>query len=302
MPRPLRLALLGLAATLALLLVLLYGLAWRPAERAPATFDCEAGAALLQPGQALTVLTWNLDAERPPSQDEMVRVLRDEQADIVLLQALQDGAGAQQERLALLRERLGALYPCASQAFVWKTAVQLQPASLAGVALKLATLSRYRIASAERVQLPRRPGNPLLQPFAPQPALLVSQLPLRGGGRLAAINSQLDAAVPGDDTLRRQLDATLGLLEPLQAAGAPWLLGGDLDRRPPAQARRRDAAAGRELNRLAARYPMIARPESAAGGLGFLLHSPHLTPLDTQMSPAQAHRPRLVRLLLPALD
>ncbi|QVM86669.1 hypothetical protein I0D68_12835 [Pseudomonas lalucatii] len=41
----------------------------------------------------------------------MVRVLRDEQADIVLLQALQDGAGAQQERLALLRERLGALYP-----------------------------------------------------------------------------------------------------------------------------------------------------------------------------------------------
>ncbi|QVM86668.1 hypothetical protein I0D68_12830 [Pseudomonas lalucatii] len=75
--------------------------------------------------------------------------------------------------------------------------MQLQPASLAGVALKLATLSRYRIASAERVQLPRRPGNPLLQPFAPQPALLVSQLPLRGGGRLAAINSQLDAAVPG---------------------------------------------------------------------------------------------------------
>ncbi|WP_369958699.1 endonuclease/exonuclease/phosphatase family protein [Pseudomonas benzenivorans] len=206
LPRPLRLALLGLASVLALLCALAYGLTWHPAERAAATAGCSAPAPVLQPGQALKVLTWNLrhlggDAAGglAPSLDELARVLREEHPDVVLLQGLHDGAQTRdrQDPLALLQARLDERYPCSSQAFYWKAPLTLQPPRLGRIGLKLATLSRYHIESAERVQLPRRPGNPLLQAFAARPALLVSYLPMRGGGRLAAINTQLDAFAPG---------------------------------------------------------------------------------------------------------
>ena len=315
LPRPLRLALLGLASLLALLLALLYGLTWRPAERAAATAGCSAPAPVLQPGQALKVLTWNLrhlggdaDGGLAPSLDELARVLREERPDIVLLQELHDGAQTRdrQDPLALLQARLDEGYPCSSQAFYWKAPLTLQPPRLGRIGLKLATLSRYHIESAERVQLPRRPGNPLLQAFAARPALLVSYLPMRGGGRLTAINTQLDAFAPGDDTQRRQLAATRRLLAPLQDAGALWLLGGDFNRTPPGQEARRPRADDGELRRWAEHYSMISSPEQA-GSLERLVHSPRLTRLDAQASRLDAEalsgqRPLLARLLLPALD
>jgi endonuclease/exonuclease/phosphatase family metal-dependent hydrolase len=56
------------------------------------------------------------------SLDEVARVIRDEQPDMVLLQELDDGAKASdyQNQLKLLQERVADLYPCSAHAFDWK--------------------------------------------------------------------------------------------------------------------------------------------------------------------------------------
>ncbi|MCY1525462.1 hypothetical protein D9M68_604410 [compost metagenome] len=197
--------------------------------------------------------------------------------------------------------------------------------------MKLATLSRYRITRAERLQLPLMPANPISRQFNLKRALLVSYLPLRGGGRLAAINTHMDAFAQGNGTMRQQVAMTAGLLDQLQTEGTPWLLGGDFNLLPPGQYRRLPQAQrswyapASELSRLAERYPMIPSLEQASGAqqaawythfpndpsvrgpdrtLDYLLHSPQLTLLDAQVRQHDTlgisdHLPLLARLLLP---
>lgn len=356
--RPVRITLFGLLLTLSLLVALAYSLAWRPAPREQAPVSCTGRAPLLQPGQALKVMTWNIQYlagkrylfwydlpdgagpdQRPSSADlaltldEVVRVLRDERADIVLLQELHDGAKASdyQDQLALLQARLADLYPCSSQAFYWKAPFVPHPQIIGSVGMKLGTLSRYRIEHAERLQLPRIPANPLSRSLNLQRALLVSYLPLRGGGQLAAINTHLDAFAQGDTTMRKQVAMTASLLDRLQAAGTPWLLGGDFNLLPPGQyaqlapAQRSWYAADSELSRLAERYPMIPSLEQTNGAeraawythipndpsvagadrtLDYLFHNPRLTRLEAHVRRHDTqgisdHLPLLSRLLLP---
>jgi endonuclease/exonuclease/phosphatase family metal-dependent hydrolase len=361
LPRPLYITVSGLLLILCSLLALIYGLAWRPAEREAAPVSCAAKAPILQPGQALKVMTWNVQylagkgyvfwydladgsgPDRRPSSadlaktlDAVARVIRDEQPDLVLLQELHDGAKASdyQDQLALLQTRLNDLYLCNSQAFYWKAAFVPHPKILGSVGMKLGTLSRYRIARAERLQLPRMPADPLSRLFNLQRALLVSYLPVRGGGQLAAINTHLDAFAQGDDTMHQQVAMTAKLLDQRQAAGTPWLLGGDFNLLPPGQyqhlpaAQRSWYAADSELQDLAARYPMIPSLAEAGGAqqaawythfpndpdvqgpdrtLDYLFHSPQLTRLDAQVRRHDSlsisdHLPLNARLLLPTLD
>ncbi|MFI8745043.1 endonuclease/exonuclease/phosphatase family protein [Pseudomonas sp. NPDC077186] len=357
LPRPLRL-LLALVALLGLSLALVHALSWRPAPREEAPLACSGQAAQLQPGQALKVMTWNLQylagkgyvfwydlpggdgpddrpsaADLASTLDEVVRVLRDEQPDLVLLQELHDGARASnhQDQLALLQARLADLYPCASQAFYWRAGFVPHPRILGSVGMKLATLSRFQIARAERLQLPRRPDNPLTHPFQPKPALLLSHLPIRGGGELVTLNGHFDAFARDDDTQARQLSMTDGLLRQLQAAGTPWILGGDFELLPPGQlpeAERSRYANDNRLQALAARYPLIPSLDQAAGGeqarwythypndpaasgpdrtLDYLLHSPRLTLLSSAVRQHDTlrisdHLPLVGRFFLPSRD
>src|SRR3990167_32123 len=334
LPRLLPIALFSLLSLFCILAALVYALTWRPAQQEIAAVECRSQAPLLQPGQALKLMTWNIqylagknhvfwyDLEggsgpdlRPSSADlaftldEVVRVVRDEQADIVLLQELHDGARASdyQDQLGLLQARLRDLYPCSTQAFYWKAGFVPHPKILGSVGMKLATLSR---------------------------PLLVSSLPLRGGGELAAINTHLDAFAQGDDTMQQQVTMTGRLLDQLQGRSTPWVLGGDFNLLPPGQYRHLPAeqrgwyAARSELQQLAARYPMIPNTAQASGPgqaawythapnstgapradrtLDYLFHSPQLTLLDAQVRQHDTlkisdHLPLLARLLLPALD
>lgn len=358
--RPLRLLLLALLALPGILL-LFHALSWRPAPREAAPLVCSGQVPQLQPGQALKVMTWNVQYlagkgyvfwydlpggdgpdDRPSAADlaitldEVVRVLRDEQPDLVLLQELHDGARASdhQDQLALLQARLVDLYPCASQAFYWKARFVPHPRILGSVGMKLATLSRFQIARAERLQLPQLPSDPWQRPFQLKRALLVSHLPIRGGGELVAINTHFDAFAQGHDTMQRQVQMTDGLLRQLQAAGAPWLLGGDLNLLPPGQYRQLPAeqrgwyAADSELQALAARYPMIPSLDQVNGGqqrrwythypndpaasgpdrtLDYLFHSPRLTRLSSAVRQHDTlgisdHLPVIGRFFLPNLD
>lgn len=356
--RPLRLLLIIVLTLCCLSLVLFYSLAWRPAAEEDAPVSCLAKAPLLQPGQALKVMTWNVqylagkryvfwydlaDGNGPDSRpdsdnlaktlDEVVRVLREEQPDIVLLQELHDGARATdyQDQLALLQERLRTVYPCSAQAFYWKAAFVPHPRIMGSVGMKLGTLSRYRIDHAERLQLPQMPDNLLNRPFTLKRALLVSYLPLRDGGRLAAINTHLDAFAQGNDTMQKQVAMTTNLLDRLQADGMPWVLGGDFNLLPPGQyqqlpeRQRGWYAPESELRQLADRYPMVPGLQQTQGAqradwythspndpdahgpdrtLDYLFHSPLLTRLDARVRQQDTleisdHLPVVARLLLP---
>ena len=158
-----------------LLLGLIYTLTWRPAPREEMLVTCNSPAPLLVPGQALKVMTWNVQYlagkryvfwydmadgsgtdDRPTPEDvaynldEVARVIRDEQPDIVLLQEVNDGAKNTDyhDQLALLQVRVTDLYPCSAEAFYWKADFVPHPRIAGSVGRQLATLSRYRIDRA----------------------------------------------------------------------------------------------------------------------------------------------------------
>jgi endonuclease/exonuclease/phosphatase family metal-dependent hydrolase len=358
MNRLLRHTLTGLVS-LGLVFALIYNMTWHPSPRELMPGSCKGPAPQLAPGQALKVMTWNIQYlagkryvfwydmadgsgpdDRPTPEDidynldEVVRVLRDEQPDIVLLQEVSDGAKNTDynDQLALLQERVADLYPCSSQAFDWKADFVPTTHIYGSVGQKLATLSRYEIEHAERLQLPHSSSNVFIRQFQPKRALLVSYLPLRDGGQLAVINTHLDAYNPNDDVLQRQVQATLKQLDTFESRGTPWLIGGDFNLLPLGQYQRlapeqRDGyAQDSELHLLWDKYPMIPNNADTAGDdrrhwlthfpndprlsgpdrtVDYLFHSPKLTRADARVRGADTllisnHLPLIARFLLPA--
>ena len=361
LPRPLRLFLLSLASLICVMAALIYSLTWYPAAREQAEVSCPTNAPVLQPGQALKVMSWNVQYlagkgyvfwydladgsgpdQRPSAADlavtldEVTRVLRDEQPDLVLLQELHKGAKATdyQDQLALLQERLRDLYPCSTQAFYWKAAFVPHPQILGSVGMQLGTLSRFQISRSERLQLPKMPADPISRQFNLKRALLVSHLPIRGSGELAVINTHLDAFAQGNDTMQRQVAMTRSLLDQLQADGTPWVLGGDFNLLPPGQYARLPASQrswyspDSELQNLAERFAMVPALHDANGDeqarwythypndpsvsgpdrtLDYLFYSPQLILLDAHVRQQDTlrisdHLPVVARLLLPAQE
>ena len=211
MPRFLRRTVSGLLLISALLACLIFSVTWRPDAREVLAFTCPITAPVLVPGQALKVMTWNIqylagkryvfwynlaDGSGPDTRptledmafslDEVARVIRDERPDLVLLQEVDDNAkaSAYQNQLALLQERLVDLYPCSTQAFTWKADFVPDWHIFGSVGRSLVTLSRFQIEHAERLQLPVAAANIISRQFQPRPALLVNYLPLNDGGRV----------------------------------------------------------------------------------------------------------------------
>ena len=340
------------------LVVLIYSISWHPADREAAPLSCDVKTPQLQPGQALKVMTWNVQylagkryvfwydladgsgpdtrptaADLAYSLDEVVRILRDEQPDIVLLQELHENTKATdyQNQLALLHERLADLYPCTSQAFYWKASFVPHPKIRGSVGMKLGTLSRFQISQAERLQLPTPPADPLTRQFNLKRALLVNYLPIRGGGQLAVINTHLDAFAQGDDTMQRQVAMIDQQLQALNAAKTPWVIGGDFNLLPPGQFQRLSErqrswyAPDSELQVLAGKYAMIPSVQEASGAeqaawythfpndpqatgpdrtLDYLFHSQQLVRVAANVRQVDTlrisdHLPLIARFLLP---
>jgi endonuclease/exonuclease/phosphatase family metal-dependent hydrolase len=361
MPRLLRYV-IALALLLALIGGLIYNVTWHPARHERMAVSCNARDAappILMPGQALKVMTWNIQYlagkryvfwydmpdgsgpdERPTADDiaynldEVARVIRDEQPDIVLLQEVNDGAKNTDytNQLALLQERVTDLYPCSTEAFYWKSDFVPNRHIYGSVGMKLATLSRYQMDKAERLQLPSPNGNLIGRQFEPKRALLVSDLPLRDGGHLAVVNTHLGDFKPGDDTLQRQVAATTQLLDTFEQAGTLWISGGDFNLLPQGQYQRLPAeqreqyAPDSELHALWDKYPMIPSNDDTNGEdrrkwytrfpndprlsgpdrtLDYLFYSPKLKRVDAQVRQADTllisdHLPVIGRFLLPA--
>lgn len=341
---------------------LIYEVTWHPARHERMPVSCNAkdmAPPTLVPGQALKVMTWNIQYlagkryvfwydmadgsgpdERPTPEDiaynldEVARVLRDEQPDIVLLQEVDDGAKNTDyvNQLALLQERVTDLYPCSTEAFYWKSDFVPDSHIYGSVGTKMATLSRFQIDKAERLQLPSPDGNVIGRQFEPKRALLVSYLPMNNGKHLAVVNTHLGDFKPGDDTVQRQVAATTQLLNAFEQAGTPWISGGDFNLLPQGQYQRLSAAQrdhyapDSELHTLWDQYPMIPSNEDVNGDeprkwytrfpndprvsgpdrtQDYLFYSPTLKRIDAQVRQADTllisdHLPVIARFLLPA--
>ncbi|KAF0867008.1 endonuclease/exonuclease/phosphatase family protein [Pseudomonas sp. LD120] len=358
MIRLLRVTLLSLLLIGALLIGLIYSLTWRAPAKQTQAVNCNAQALPLVPGQALKVMTWNLqylagkryvfwndqargEDERPTledmafSLDEVARVIRDEQPDLVLLQEVDNGAkaSAYQDQLKLLQERVADLYSCSTQAYDWKADFIPSPHIFGSVGRQLATLSRYRIEHAERLQLPVAPGNFISRRFQPQNALLLSYLPLSDGGQLVVLNTHLELARQPDETQPKQLAAISKVLDKLEGRGTPWLIGGDFNLLPLGQYQRLDElqrtpyGADSPLHLLWEKYPMIPSNTQASGvnrahwlthypndpnlngpdrTVDYLFYSPRLKRVESRVRQDDTlrisdHLPVLARFLLPAL-
>lgn len=316
MTRLLRYTLQGLLIAIgliAVMIVMIYSLTWRPDAKEVLPVSCSAQAPTLVPGQVLKVMTWNVQYlagkryvfwndlaagpdERPTAEDmafsldEVARVIRDEQPDIVLLQELDDGAKASdyQHQFKLLQERLADLYPCSASAFDWKADFVPNPHIFGSVGRQLATLSRYQVEHAERLQLPVASGNPVSRQFKPRNALLVSYLPLSDGGQMAVLNTHLERATQADNTLQNQVNAVTRALDKFESRGTPWLIGGDFNLLPLGQYRRLPDAqrtpysADSPLHILWDKYPMIPTNNEASGidRERWLTHYPNDTGLN----------------------
>ncbi|MFF7706162.1 endonuclease/exonuclease/phosphatase family protein [Pseudomonas sp. NPDC007930] len=327
--------------------VLLYRSAWHPPRQMAIAPLCRGSAPSLVPGQALKVMTWNVQAlagndggsgtptpaDLAHGLDEVARVVREEHPDVLLLQEVDNGAQATagQDQLALLRERLADLYPCSAQAYDFKASFVPSWHGFGAAGRTLATLSRYRLEKAERLQLPL-PGNALSQLFAPQPALLSSYLNMADGSLLAVLNTHLASYQAGNDGQRNQLITLRRRLDRLEGQGTPWLLGGTLNALPLGQYRRLEPALqpqyapNSDLHLLWDAYPMVPSNAQAGGQqraqwltylggaapdggpdrtLDYLFLSPGLGKLEARVRQADTqgisgHLPVWVRVMLPA--
>ena len=255
---------------LTFLLLLLFGffaLVWLTTyhplqtEAVPVYFRGQAPE--LQAGQTVKVMTWNIQYlagknyvffydlldgsgpdERPSARDialtlnEVVRVIKDENPDILLLQEVDCGARrtGYRDQLADILAKLPKEYCCHASAYYWKAAFVPHPRILGAVGMKLAVVSKYRISQALRRQLPVMPDNIFTRQFNFKRAVLETRLPVSDGSEFAALSTHLDAFAQGSNTMERQVAQVKELLDSLTAQKLGWVIGGDFNLLPPGDA------------------------------------------------------------------
>ncbi len=230
----------------------------KPIETVPTA--CTGGPPLLESGQTVRVLNWNVQfmagkdyyffyeggsdvrpesADIDKTLDAVAEIILNEDPDIVLLQEVDVGAkrtdyGNQVEDLL---ERLpDTFYPCRSSAYYWKAAYVPHARIKGAVGMKLVTLSKYRIDSATRYRLPLIPEGMIRQQFNLKRAVLETTLPVEGGGNFAVLNTHFSAFAQGTDTLERQVARIKDIMDRLSKNNIAWIAGGDYNLLPPGPA------------------------------------------------------------------
>ncbi|MFK8029005.1 MAG: endonuclease/exonuclease/phosphatase family protein [Gammaproteobacteria bacterium] len=169
--------------------------------------------------------------------EEVANIIEAEQPDVVMLQEINTGADSRThfyDQIEALTKRLGkAEYPCRADATYWQAEYILHPSILGAVDMRLLTLSRYRMTSSTRHQLPRPETSAIERPFYFQRAILESRLAHANGSEVAVLNTHFEAWGAGTGVMQRQVSRTVELLSDLDAEDVPWVLGGDLNLLPP---------------------------------------------------------------------
>ncbi len=260
--------------------------------------NCSTKAPLFKFPQEIKVMTWNvqflagkgyvfffdvLDGSGPDTRPdrsavsatlaEVIRVVREESPDFVLLQEVDEGAKRTdyQDQIALIYQGLREVYPCYATTYYWRSKFVPHPKIWGAVGMKLATLSRYHIKSARRVQLPVMPGLWWKQQFELKRAVLDVEIASESKFPLHVLNTHLDAFAQGTDTMRQQVERIAGMLATYDYEGIPWILGGDFNLLPNREAfdelpefRKSYYNSETELNTLIQKYQSVPDTRSAS--------------------------------------
>lgn len=233
---------------------LVYWLTYHPSDKQAGRVRCAADTPVLKSGQPVRVLSWNVQYlagdgyvfyydlpngdgpdERPSKAsiahtlDDVVRVIGEEDPDIVQLQEVDRGSKRTDnaDQLALIRDELGAkTYPCTATAFYHKVKWLPHPHIMGSVGMSLSVLSKTKIASATRYQLPQICGDPVTVAFNFDRAVLSVKSPTDSGKNLTTMVTHLDAFAQGCDTMQRQVGAVEKILK---KTPQPWLISGDFN-------------------------------------------------------------------------
>lgn len=246
------------AAALGALLIAVWAITFHPAEIQPAPVACTGKTRVLAAGQTVKILSWNVQymagkdhwffyeggTETAPTAadvgqtlDKVARIIKTENADIVLLQEIDENAKRTHytDQLQRLIDRLPGLYPCRTEAFYWKSGFVPHPDVMGAAGMKLVILSKYKIHAAKRYQLPLIPENWVSQQFNLKRALLEARIAFNGH-EFVVMNTHLSAFAQGTDTMEKQVAAVKSIMADHSANNRPWVAGGDFNLLPPGNA------------------------------------------------------------------
>jgi endonuclease/exonuclease/phosphatase family metal-dependent hydrolase len=169
--------------------------------------------------------------------DEVARIIREEDPDVVLLQEVDDGAKRTDyaDQLRALLSRLPGAYRCHTSTFYWKARFVPHRRIMGSVGMKLSTISKYRISASIRHSLAAGPHNLLVRQFHPKRAILEARLPVESGTDLVVLNLHLEAFPNGSDVMARQVSQLDAVLTRLSEEDHPFVAGGDFNLLPPGQ-------------------------------------------------------------------
>lgn len=253
----------GTGLTLAVIVIALLAFLWfgtyHPANIEAMHVACPESAPKLKAEQSLKVLTWNVQSmsgknyvfwsdlpdnngpdEKPSPEDvtvtfnEVMRIIKDENPDIILFQELENGAErtGYEDQYARLLKLLPNEYKCSAAAFDWKAAYVPHPRIRGSVGWMVAIISKYQISSAERHQLVTAKKDWLTEQFSIKPAILAAHLPMENGGEFIAATLHFDVYVPNSNAKDLQVKQVKGLLSQWNKQNTPWILGGDFNLLP----------------------------------------------------------------------
>jgi len=251
---------IGLIGLGVVAVVLIWAITFHPRETQFMVVECEDNAPILQQGQSIKALTYNVqymagknyvfyydlpnDAgpdERPSSEDitatlaEVARIIKDEDPDFILLQEVDDGSKRTdyEDQLARLLSLLPGEYKCHTSAFYWKAGFVPHPRIMGAIGQKISIISKYRIDESTRYQLPINDADLLTRQFSPKRAILEARLPVEGGDDFMLLTTHLEVADRGAEIKQQEIAKLDDVLQSIDLQGNPWLLSGDFNLLPP---------------------------------------------------------------------
>lgn len=233
---------------------------YHPEELEKVEIHCASDAPELAAGQKLKILNWNIQylagknyvfwydtsdgtgthtrpetAEIRKTLNELLRVIREEDPDILLLQEVNVGAKNTDymDQIQAIMSGLPKDYVCQTSAYYWKASFVPDPNVLGSVGMKLLTVSKYKMESARRHQLSLMPMDPVSQQFYLKRAVLETTLPVTDRAPLVVMNTHLDAFAQGTDVMERQVNEVKDILQAHSEEGHEWIIAGDFNLLPP---------------------------------------------------------------------
>ncbi|MDA3899307.1 MAG: endonuclease/exonuclease/phosphatase family protein [Spirochaetes bacterium] len=167
----------------------------------------------------------------------VAEIISSENPDIILLQELDVDSKKTdyEDQLEVLLSMISPEYTSHTSCWYWRALFVPHPKIMGRAGLKLAIISKFKISSARRHQLPLMPNNFIVESLNFKRAILEAEIETVSGKTFTVMSTHLDAFAQGSDTMQKQVQYTAELLKSLQSDNREWVIGGDFNLVPPGQ-------------------------------------------------------------------